>query len=168
MSEIWSVDEGNIMYVPGRAAADQRGVGGRWGSRVVRSLLRPPHSPDTAPSGPPHTMRWAVQRIGRPSEGHPCIGLGHPTREQTSCCSGHPTQRTTMRGGGGCFSRPYPVSPSRASFSAMDCSRFCTVRSVLSSISICSVNRPAVLPSSSLARTLTLSVVAVSASCSSL
>lgn len=88
------------MYVPGRAAADQRGVGGRWGSRMVRSLLRPPHSPDTAPSGPPHTMRWAVQRTGGPSDGHLCIGLGHPSREQTSRCSGHPTQRTTMRGRG--------------------------------------------------------------------
>ena len=41
----WSVVEWNIMYVPGRAAVDQRRVGGRWGSRMVRSLLHPPHSP---------------------------------------------------------------------------------------------------------------------------
>jgi hypothetical protein len=33
------------MYVSSRAAVDQRGVGGRWGPRVVRSLLRPPHDP---------------------------------------------------------------------------------------------------------------------------
>lgn len=54
----WSTFEWNIMYVHGLAAVDQRGVGGRWGSRVVRSLLHPPHSPDAAPSDPPHPMRW--------------------------------------------------------------------------------------------------------------
>jgi hypothetical protein len=42
MRGCWSVVELIIMYVPGRAAVDQRGVGGRWGSRVVRSLLHPP------------------------------------------------------------------------------------------------------------------------------
>jgi len=79
----WSVVEVNIMYVASRAAVDQRGVGGRWGPRVVRSLLRPPRSPDTAPSGPPHPMRWAVQRIGHAVQRHLCIGLSHPSREQT-------------------------------------------------------------------------------------
>jgi hypothetical protein len=44
MNGDWSAFEWNIMYVSGRAAVDQRGVGGRWGSRVVRSLLRPPHT----------------------------------------------------------------------------------------------------------------------------
>ena len=63
MKGVWSMVELIIMYVAGRAAVDQRGVGGRWGSRVVRSLLHPPHSPDAAPSGPPHPMRWAVRSM---------------------------------------------------------------------------------------------------------
>ena len=37
MKGVWSVVEWNSMYVAGRAAVDQRGVGGRWGSQVTRS-----------------------------------------------------------------------------------------------------------------------------------
>lgn len=148
---VWSVVERNSMYVPGRAAVDQRGVGGRWGSQVTRSS-----------SSPPHAM--AVRSMQRSPEGRLCVGLGHPSPERSSRCTHGPCSAQHRRGRGGCFPAPYLASPSLASLSAMDCSRSCTVRSVLSSISICSVNSPAVLPSSSLARTLTLSVVAVSAS----
>jgi hypothetical protein len=82
MKVMWSVDEWNNMYVRGDGGHRYRGDGGRWGPRVVRSLLDPPHSPDTAPSGHHHTMRWAVQRIGKASQRHLALGLGHPSPEQ--------------------------------------------------------------------------------------
>ena len=55
----WSVVEWNSMYVAGLAAVDQRGVGGRWGSQAIHSLLRPPHT-DRCTTHPAHrtALQW--------------------------------------------------------------------------------------------------------------
>jgi len=108
---VWSMVEGNIMYVASRAAVDQRGVGGRWGPQAIHSLLDPPHRPDTAPSGPPHPMRWAAQRIGHTVQRHLGPDLGHPSRQHASRCEVCCTQRTAMRGVGGYFPRPTLSAP---------------------------------------------------------
>ena len=59
MRGCWSVVERNIMYVSGLAAVDQRGVGGRWGSQAIHSLLRPPRT-DRCTSHPAHrtALQW--------------------------------------------------------------------------------------------------------------
>ncbi len=113
------------------------------------------------PPWPPSMGRALDRRAARgPSMGWP----RSPYLTAHIALYGSPLQHTAQEGEGGGLFPGYPVSPSLASFSAMDRSMSAVLRSVLSSISICSVNRPAVFPSSSLALTLTLSAVALSAS----